>query len=806
MNRNQSNDSKIQENFEKIKTDKLSIDMFDLVKCIGHGAYGEVWLAQKKQNNVVFAIKVINKRNVIKSNTIKQILTEKEIMQTVKNPFIVRLRYAFQDKTHLYFVQDYYSGGDLFTLVEKQRYYRFSEDHAKFYISLLLLLFLKINILLCMDGHIILTDFGMSKYILEGEPPSTSMVGTPEYMAPEILTHQGHGKPVDWWAFGILLYQLLVGVLPFDGETSEEIFAKILHKTVVFPPSLSYEARDLLKRLLNKNPDLRLCSRDGAREIMNHSFFKGTNWLSISRREISPPLFNNNNRGNADTMDEVSNSIGTPSTMNNQGQNSDSLDYSTNSMNTVPKGKPPTEQNPPKSGVQNQNIVSVLSTNKYSRSQDVFAQFSPLVEGTEKNTLKTLLSCLFLTWFKYDNEEKTWIYLLRNNRGNILPEGTPIDIHGDLIIRNGHSDISHYNSLKELLNIITDEKYDVNNIYGIIDKCRYNLDIPAILFEGNQCSCKWTIDVIQETTLRVGEGEIQLIYNDDYEIQELNIRGEFSFPTYFKGINDDIGINKERLYMYIYSQIKSLSLPYLYEQDIYSLLKDIDTGMIKKPGEVLNIQQINKNQIRYTFKIIGTQFGPLFGEPDTIPNTNPVLPSSSSSLPQCYISGYIYINYTQTSLVSINGDLYIYKDICVPESHVNLLLDLWKVIENSIPTMPLLSQTDLLTLYNTMVSHIPIPIPSLSFITFICMYMSLILHSFSSRDIAVNYVTAFYYTFKGREETPLQQWFLVRSFICKLIDNLFTTNAGQVKSHFEILFNWIESQLLQIYFKTPILL
>ena len=254
-----------------------------------------MWLCVKKDNGITYAVKMINKTYILKGHTVKRILREREITEKVNNSFVIKLRFSFQDEELLYLVFDYYFNGDLFCLIEKLKYYKMTEEQAKFYAAEIVLALeylhsnnivyrdLKLeNVLITYDGHIVLSDLGMSRYMNETDPLTKSYVGTPEYMAPEIITRQGHNKDVDWWSLGVLLYQLVVGLFPFDGESPEEIMSKIVHNTAILPSYLSPQLQSLLSLLLEKNSTLRLGHKHDALEVKKHPFFSDIDFLSLS--------------------------------------------------------------------------------------------------------------------------------------------------------------------------------------------------------------------------------------------------------------------------------------------------------------------------------------------------------------------------------------------------------------------------------------------------------------------------------------------------------------------------------------------
>jgi len=224
---------------------------------------------------------------------------ERDILENIQHPFLMGLRYAFQTPSKLYMVMDYFKGGELFYHLKNKR--RFSEAEAKIFVAEVALALGKLhshnyiyrdlkpeNILMDDKGHICITDLGLSKDISQGE--ATSFCGTPEYLAPEILKGGAHGKPVDWWSLGILLYELTVGIPPFYSQNVNEMYHKIQHGALRFPPFLTEECRELIIGLLNRNPDERLGSATGDVEnIKAHAFFKDIDFEKLMKKELEPP-------------------------------------------------------------------------------------------------------------------------------------------------------------------------------------------------------------------------------------------------------------------------------------------------------------------------------------------------------------------------------------------------------------------------------------------------------------------------------------------------------------------------------------
>jgi len=248
-------------------------------------------------------MKVLKKATLIRNQKdTAHTKTERNILETVKCPFICDLLYAFQTGGKLYLILEYLSGGELFIHLEREGI--FMEDAAAFYLSEIAVALEHLhrngivyrdlkpeNILLDSTGHIKLTDFGLCKEAIEGDQKTHTFCGTIEYMAPEILTRTGHGRTVDWWSLGALAFDMLTGGPPFTADNRKRTIEKILKGRLILPPYLSVEARDLIKRLLKRHVEVRLGSGpDDAGEIKQHMFFRHIDWRSVYRRELDPPF------------------------------------------------------------------------------------------------------------------------------------------------------------------------------------------------------------------------------------------------------------------------------------------------------------------------------------------------------------------------------------------------------------------------------------------------------------------------------------------------------------------------------------
>nr|AML77459.1 putative LOV domain-containing protein [Menyanthes trifoliata] len=308
--------------------ERIGLDHFKPIRPLGCGDTGSVHLVELKGTGELYAMKAMDKSVMLNRNKVHRACIEREIISLLDHPFVPTLYTSFQTSTHVCLITDFCPGGELFALLDKQPLKIFKEESARFYaaevvISLEYLHCLGIiyrdlkpeNILLQKDGHVVLTDFDLSfrtsckpqvvkhpqpknrrsrsqpppTFVAEPVTQSNSFVGTEEYIAPEIITGAGHSSAIDWWAVGILLYEMLYGRTPFRGKNRQKTFANILHKDLTFPSSIpvSLAARQLIHGLLNRDPASRLGSNGGANAIKEHSFFRGINWPLI--RCMSPP-------------------------------------------------------------------------------------------------------------------------------------------------------------------------------------------------------------------------------------------------------------------------------------------------------------------------------------------------------------------------------------------------------------------------------------------------------------------------------------------------------------------------------------
>ncbi|NXO65122.1 MAST4 kinase, partial [Phainopepla nitens] len=307
---------------------------FETIKLISNGAYGAVYFVRHKETRQRFAMKKINKQNLILRNQIQQAFVERDILTFAENPFVVSMYCSFETRRHLCMVMEYVEGGDCATLMKNMG--ALPVDMARMYFAetVLALEYLHNygivhrdlkpdNLLVTSMGHIKLTDFGLSKVglmslttnLYEGhiekdarEFLDKQVCGTPEYIAPEVILRQGYGKPVDWWAMGIILYEFLVGCVPFFGDTPEELFGQVISDEINWPEKDEApppDAQDLITLLLRQNPLERL-GTGGAYEVKQHQFFRSLDWNSLLRQkaEFIPQLESEDDTSYFDTRSE----------------------------------------------------------------------------------------------------------------------------------------------------------------------------------------------------------------------------------------------------------------------------------------------------------------------------------------------------------------------------------------------------------------------------------------------------------------------------------------------------------------------
>lgn len=285
---------------------KMTATDFEPLRCLGKGTFGTVLLVKQQTTGRLYAQKQFKKASLtVHKRLIEQTKTERSILESVnRHPFVVKLFYAFQDHEKLYLILEYAQGGELFKYLAEER--MFPEPVASFYMAEMVLALEHLhrnlgviyrdlkpeNCLLDAEGHLLLTDFGLSKVSVDENDRCNSVLGTVEYMAPEVVQGHKYGMAVDWWSFGALGFDLLTGSPPFVSNNNAKIQEKILKQKVVMPYYLSLDSKDLLTRLLRKEPSKRLGANmpKDMLAIKKHRFFRNIDWKRLALRELEPPI------------------------------------------------------------------------------------------------------------------------------------------------------------------------------------------------------------------------------------------------------------------------------------------------------------------------------------------------------------------------------------------------------------------------------------------------------------------------------------------------------------------------------------
>jgi len=282
----------------------MGLDSFHFVAVLGRGHFGKVILARYRNTGEYFAIKALKKGDIIARDEVESLLAEKrifEVANSMRHPFLVNLFACFQTKSHVCFVMEYAAGGDLMMHIHADV---FTEPRTVFYTGCVVLGLqylhenkiiyrdLKLdNLLLDTEGYVKIADFGLCKEGMGYGDRTGTFCGTPEFLAPEVLTETSYTRAVDWWGLGVLIFEMLVGESPFPGDDEEEVFDSIVNDEVRYPRFLSLEAIAIMRRLLRKNPERRLgASERDAEDVKKQAFFRNVNWEDLLMRRVPPPF------------------------------------------------------------------------------------------------------------------------------------------------------------------------------------------------------------------------------------------------------------------------------------------------------------------------------------------------------------------------------------------------------------------------------------------------------------------------------------------------------------------------------------
>ncbi|KAJ1927693.1 Serine/threonine-protein kinase [Tieghemiomyces parasiticus] len=297
---NGSGHIRVQSCYQRRESGPLTIEAFDLLTVIGKGSFGKVMQVRKRDTDRIYAMKILNKSKIVMRSEVQHTLAERTVLAQINHPFIVPLKFSFQSPEKLYLVLAFINGGELFHHLQREG--RFDEHRSRFYAAELLsaleclhtynVVYRDLkpeNILLDYKGHIALCDFGLCKLNMTETERTNTFCGTPEYLAPELLYGQGYTKTVDWWTFGVLLYEMLTGLPPFYDENTNEMYRRILEDELRFPDDMNVRARHLLSGLLKRDPNQRL-GHNGAHEIKAQPFFGEIDWNMLLAKKYDPPF------------------------------------------------------------------------------------------------------------------------------------------------------------------------------------------------------------------------------------------------------------------------------------------------------------------------------------------------------------------------------------------------------------------------------------------------------------------------------------------------------------------------------------
>jgi len=278
---------------------RISLEDYQIKQTLGTGSFGRVKLVFQRKENKYYALKTLKKVEIMKLKQVDHILSEISILNFIDHPFLVRMTGITQNERYLYIVLEYIQGGELFTYLRTVQSVR--NEEAVFYAAQVVLMFEYLhsknvvyrdlkpeNLLIDAQGYLKLTDFGFAK-VIDGR--TYTLCGTPEYLAPEILLQKGHGKPVDWWCLGILIYEMLVGIDPFSDEEPMTVYQNILKGRIKFPSNFDSDGKSLVKHLLVADLGKRYGNlKGGVSDIKGHRWFNNFDWQSLFNKQLKAPF------------------------------------------------------------------------------------------------------------------------------------------------------------------------------------------------------------------------------------------------------------------------------------------------------------------------------------------------------------------------------------------------------------------------------------------------------------------------------------------------------------------------------------
>lgn len=276
-----------------------NLDNYDRIKTIGTGSFGRVMLVQDIDNDRYYAMKILEKQKIVKMKQVEHTLSEKKILACISYPFIVNLVDSFKDNSYLYMILEYVGGGEMFSHLRQCG--RFSEAQTKFYASNIVLVLEYLhsldilyrdlkpeNLLIDQHGYIKVTDFGFAKKV---KSRTYTLCGTPEYLAPEIIQNKGYNKAVDWWAFGVLLYEMISGYPPFFADNPMQIYEKIVAGKVRYSSQVPVDLKDLIKHFLQVDITRRYGNmKNAVQDIKGHKWLQGIEWMAMYQKKVKAPF------------------------------------------------------------------------------------------------------------------------------------------------------------------------------------------------------------------------------------------------------------------------------------------------------------------------------------------------------------------------------------------------------------------------------------------------------------------------------------------------------------------------------------